>query len=229
MRTQRMESEAGVRTSETINELATALTAAQAAMRGAVKDADNPYFKSKYADLASVWEACRKPLTDRGLSVVQSVGADGVKVRITTLLAHTSGQWIADDLVLSAKEDSPQAIGSCITYGRRYALAAFVGVAPEDDDGEAAEGRAGGEPQKVRTRTGVVGVEIKPTTNKHVKRYEVRLTDGRTATTIKDDIGSKAQHFAAVNAEVDVVIERGKYGPELIEMTQVAAGADTPL
>lgn len=131
-------------TSEQINELATALAKAQGEMGGAVKDAANPFFKSKYADLASVWDACRGSLSKHGLAVIQSPSADGVRVSVDTLLTHASGQWMRGTVSVSAKEDSPQAVGSCITYLRRYALQSFVGVAPEDDDAEAAEGRPKG-------------------------------------------------------------------------------------
>ncbi len=131
-----------MQTSDAINEIATALAKAQGQMTGALKDAANPFFKSKYADLASVWDACRKPLTDNGLAIVQSPSADGMRVSVDTLLTHTSGQWMRGTVSVTAKEDSPQAIGSCITYLRRYALQSFAGVAPEDDDAEAAEGRS---------------------------------------------------------------------------------------
>ncbi len=127
--------------SDQLNELAPALAKAQGQMSGAEKSAANPFFKSKYADLASVWDACRKPLSDNGLSLLQSPSTDGVRVSLDTLLLHTSGQWIKGTVSVSAKEDSPQAVGSCITYLRRYALQSFAGVAPEDDDAEAAEGR----------------------------------------------------------------------------------------
>lgn len=129
-------------TSDAINEIAAALAKAQGQMSGAVKDAANPFFKSKYADLASVWDACRHPLTANGLAVVQSPSVEGMRVSVDTLLTHTSGQWMRGTVSVTAKEDSPQAVGSCITYLRRYALQSFVGVAPEDDDAEAAEGRA---------------------------------------------------------------------------------------
>lgn len=129
-----------MRTSEQINEVAAALAKAQAVIKGAVKDSVNPHFRNRYADLASVWDACRGPITAHGLSVVQTLGTDAAGVRITTMLLHSSGQWIADDLIMPAG-NTPQTAGSAITYGRRYALAAIVGVAPEDDDAEAAEGR----------------------------------------------------------------------------------------
>lgn len=128
-------------TSQTITELAVALAQAQGKIEGAVKDSANPFFKSSYADLASVWDAIREPLSSHGLSVVQMPTADGPRVTLTTLLMHSSGQWISSALTITAKEDSPQAVGSAITYARRYALQSVAGVAPEDDDGERAQGR----------------------------------------------------------------------------------------
>lgn len=124
--------------SDSIGALVAALAKAQAQIEGAVKDALNPHFKSKYADLASVWDACREPLTKNGLAVLQPVSADGSKVTVTTLLTHTSGEWIAEALTLTATQDTPQGVGSAITYGRRYGLSSMVGIAPEDDDGNAA-------------------------------------------------------------------------------------------
>jgi len=129
-------------TSESIAEIADALAKAQGEMEGALKSASNPFFKSKYPDLASVREACVPYLSKYSLAVLQSPTADGAKVSVETLLMHASGQWVKDTLTVTAKDDSPQAVGSAITYLRRYALQAFAGVAPEDDDAEAAQGRS---------------------------------------------------------------------------------------
>jgi hypothetical protein len=128
--------------SEQVNEIAAALAKAQGAMKNAKKDSANPFFKSKYADLAAVAEACRHELSSNGIAVVQTPSSteDG-RVSVTTLLLHASGQWITDTLSVKPKDDGAQAMGSVITYLRRYSLAAFAGVAPEDDDAEAAEGR----------------------------------------------------------------------------------------
>ncbi len=125
--------------SDEINELAGALTKAQCKLEGAKMDGKNPFFKAKYATLASVWDACRKPLTDNGLSVVQtsSVG-DGEGLILDTTLLHTSGQWIGGELAVKPTKNDPQGIGSAITYARRYGLAAIVGICPEDDDAESA-------------------------------------------------------------------------------------------
>lgn len=162
--------------SEAVNELTTALAKAQAVMSGAKKDAENPHFRSKYADLASVWEACREALTKNGLSVVQSprlvgVGESGWLVEVETTLFHSSGQFVSDTLAVPVTKVDAQGVGSALTYARRYSLSAFVGVAPEDDDANAAVGgsrptakqtapsapsRASQEPRKVTV--GVSGV-----------------------------------------------------------------------
>ena len=127
--------------SEQINELAAALAKAQGAMHGAKKDSDNPFFKSKYADLAACWDACRDALSANGLAVIQTTAERDGKVYVVTTLAHASGQWMRGWLPVKAKDDGPQAQGSGITYSRRYALAAMVGLAQVDDDGNGAEGR----------------------------------------------------------------------------------------
>lgn len=125
--------------SEQINELAAALSKAQSEIQPALKDSVNPFFKSKYADLSSVWNACKEPLTKNGLSVLQTMDQKEGQLVLLTTLAHSSGQWIRSCLpILSAKQDA-QSIGSAITYMRRYSLAALVGVTTdEDDDGNAA-------------------------------------------------------------------------------------------
>lgn len=127
-----------MRTSNDIGELAAALAKAQGEIEGAHKDSANPFFKSKYADLASVWEACRVPLSKNGLAIVQLPRADGNAVTMETRLVHSSGQWIEGELTAVAKDEGPQSIGSTVTYLRRYMLQSVTGVAPEDDDGNAA-------------------------------------------------------------------------------------------
>ncbi len=131
-------------TSAAINELAGALAKAQGEIKGATKDATNPHFQSKYATLDAVWEACRVALSSNGLAVVQGAHATGGElVTVTTMLLHTSGQWIRESLDLVPKDASPQAAGSALTYARRYGLSSMVGVAPEDDDdANAAQGAA---------------------------------------------------------------------------------------
>ena len=124
--------------SESIAELAKALCKAQSVMEGATKGKKNDHFKSKYADLYSVWEACRKPLSDNGLSVVQFPGGDGHTVTLTTVLMHNSGEFYEGTLSMLPTKADPQGVMSCITYMRRAGVASAVGISPEDDDGNAA-------------------------------------------------------------------------------------------
>lgn len=122
-----------------IGEIAKALAAAQGMMVNAKKSSDNPFFKSKYADLAECWDTCRDPLSKNNLSVVQMPGAmEGNKIQLTTMLMHSSGQWLKSTMTIIVGKTDAQGIGSAITYARRYALAAIVGIAQEDDDGNAA-------------------------------------------------------------------------------------------
>jgi hypothetical protein len=125
--------------SESIGNLAKALANVQKKIKPAVKDSANPFFKSKYADLNSVWDSCRDLLAENGLSVAQvnDVSSDGVIVE--TVLMHESNEWLSGSIFLPLTKHDPQGVGSAITYGRRYGLAAIVGiVADEDDDGNAA-------------------------------------------------------------------------------------------
>lgn len=126
--------------SETIGEIASALATAQSELRPAVKDAVNPHLKSKYANLASVWEAAREPLVKNGLSVVQTFWpAEPNTVTVVTTLMHKSGEWIESPLTLPVGKNDAQGYGSAITYARRYGLSALLGViADEDDDGHGA-------------------------------------------------------------------------------------------
>lgn len=128
------------------NGLAAALAKAQGAIPNPKKDTENPFFKSKYADLAAVWDAARPHLCANGLAFVQMPSAEGNKVTVTGKLLHASGEWLESSITGYAKDTSPQAIGSCITYLRRYQLSAMLGIAAEaDDDGNAA---SVGEPAK---------------------------------------------------------------------------------
>jgi ERF superfamily len=146
-------------TSEQVNELAAALAKAQGAMSSAAMNKVNPHFKSKYADLASVFDAARKPLSDNGLAVTQTI--DGPD--LVTRLLHTSGQWLESKYPLPVTA-RPQEMGSALTYARRYSLSAIIGIAAdEDDDANAAEGAKPAKPvaRKYELSTGP-GVTFHP-------------------------------------------------------------------
>ncbi len=130
--------------SENINELATALAKAQGAMRFAAKDANNPFFKSKYADLSSVVEAIRDALATNGLSYMQHLQqSEKHEVCVETVILHASGQWIGCGTVaIPVNKNDAQGYGSALTYARRYSLSAAVGVVADDDDGNAAAASA---------------------------------------------------------------------------------------
>jgi hypothetical protein len=125
--------------SESISKLATALSIVQGKLTHAKKDSANPFFKSKYADLESVWDACRNLLAENGLAVMQFPGefVDGT-MSLNTVLTHSSGEYMSYLMSVPMTKMDAQGAGSCISYMRRYALAAVVGVVQADDDGNAA-------------------------------------------------------------------------------------------
>ncbi len=127
--------------SESIKEIASAMNKAQADMTAAKKDANNPFFKSKYADLGSVIKALKEAFAEHGLSYVQSPEMDDNGVGVTTMIMHTSGEWIKGTLHIPMAKKDPQGAGSAITYARRYALQAMIGLPSADDDAEFAMGR----------------------------------------------------------------------------------------
>ena len=131
--------------SDSIGKLALALSKVQGVLKGAKKESENPFFKSKYADLESVWEAIRQPLADNELSVCQEmdylVTENGTTTLLTTTLQHSSGEWRSGTMPLFLKDLTAQAQGSAISYARRYCLSAMIGVHQTDDDAQEATNR----------------------------------------------------------------------------------------
>ena len=128
--------------SENIDQLAAAFAKAQGKVKHAVKDSTNPHFKSKYSDLASIWEACREALASHGIGVIQApFHAESGEIGLETMLLHESGQFLSRSFTMPVSKFDPQGVGSALTYARRYALAAMIGVSPDDDDGEGAMNR----------------------------------------------------------------------------------------
>lgn len=138
--------------SDSINELAGALAQAQGEIETAKKDRMNTFFSAKYATLSASWDACRAALSKNGIAVIQCPidGADETRIGLVTTVVHKSGQWMRSEISAPVmpqvtKTDpvgkrTPQSVGSAITYLRRYALQAMVGVSSDDDDGAAASG-----------------------------------------------------------------------------------------
>lgn len=126
------------------SKIAAAFLAAQKEMGNAVKDSSNPFFKSKYADLNSIREACLPALNKHGISVIQPIVHLDGKNFVQTVLVHESGETIESlTEIIYAKPNDAQAQGSGITYARRYGLQSLVNVGADDDDGNKAS-----QPQK---------------------------------------------------------------------------------
>lgn len=197
--------------SENISELAAALAKAQGIMRGALKDSDNPFFKSKYADLSSVVEAIREPFSSNGLSYIQTVEpSDKNEARVGTIILHSSGQWIdCGMVVVPVSKADAQGFGSAITYARRYSLSAAVGVAPEDDDGNAAAKAA---PKKQDKREiapepppEAGGVEWSDEDRSEAKRMIFDLADALSSKSVDDE----AIQTIILDRSKDIGDERG--------------------
>lgn len=143
--------------SESIAKLASALVKAQSEMGNASKDAKNPFFKSKYADLNAIREAVIPVLNKNGIMVLQPMSGDSVE----TVLVHETGEWMSSATpIVCAKQNDPQALGSAISYARRYGLQAMVCIGAEDNDGEGAMDRK--VETKASTTTPVVKASFRP-------------------------------------------------------------------
>lgn len=175
--------------SESLTKLAAALAKAQGEMENAAKSSDNPFFRSKYADLAEIINTARPVLAKHGLSIVQVPGFDGSTVTLENILLHESGEWISGTAgapmpVMTTKDGrelppSPQGIGSAVTYLRRYSMAALCMIAQEDDDGNAASN--GQAPARAAARP-APRPESKPVGVKHSNApdiYEARVGFGK--------------------------------------------------
>ena len=153
--------------SETIGALAAALAKAQGEISPAPMDRDNPFFKSKYATLTSLWESARAALAKNGLAVTQvtDLADNGDVVLITTLL-HSSGEWMGGVYPVRAKDNAPQTLGSALTYARRYAFGALVGLtSDDDDDGNGAQNGAQQGKQQQAQPVAPKPQPVKPATN----------------------------------------------------------------
>jgi len=129
--------------SESTVEITKALIEFQRHLKPVSKDSTNPFFKSKYASMEAIWNCIREPLAENGLAVSQLPDLHDNQIVLVTLLLHTSGEWLSSGLLVTAgKQNDAQSVGSALTYARRYALSAILGIcSEEDDDAEAATSR----------------------------------------------------------------------------------------
>lgn len=158
--------------SETITKIVSAICKFQGALEPVKKDSANPYFKSKYADLASVWDAIREHLAKNDLCVLQEPSTSGTKLILTTTIMHSSGEYIRSSLEFPVTKQDPQGYGSAITYARRYALQSITGIAPEDDDGNAASGTKPSRPNPYERAPVECSVKVEPQ-EKYTKKQKL--------------------------------------------------------
>lgn len=132
-----------MKTSEQINEIATALAAAQAEIQNPNKSTENEYFKAKYADLAEVLNVIRPAFSANGLAIIQTpFTSETGNIGVTTMIAHSSGQWMSDAIEIPAQgKNLAQEAGKAISYLRRYSAAAFCGISQEDNDSNLGAGK----------------------------------------------------------------------------------------
>lgn len=207
--------------SEAVNELFAAMAKAQAEMTGAKKDSTNPHFKSAYADLASVREASLPYMNKHGLSVMQfprlvTAGEHEWVVEVETMVTHTSGQFISDTLGVIVTKADAQGIGSAITYARRYALGAIAGVAPEDDDANAAvgdrkEAPPAGAMETVTTKVKNITVNDKG----RIPKYSIWTHDNKVYTTIKKLDAATAKQAQEAGSDVEIAFVVSQWGNDI--------------
>jgi ERF superfamily len=143
-----------MRTSETTNEIAKALSLAQGELKNAAFDSKNPHFGNRYASLSSVRDAVIPSLSKQGIALVQATDCVDGMWTVVTRLIHSSGQWI--ESVYPFNLDKPQAMGSALSYARRYSLSAITGIASEEDD-DGNEGQKGESPKVMPSSNGTQG------------------------------------------------------------------------
>ncbi|HDR8199885.1 TPA: ERF family protein [Bacillus cereus] len=185
--------------SETITELAKALVKFNSEVNKIAKDADNPFFKNNYATLDTIIDEIRPILSKHGLSIMQIPSGDGQNVTLKTLLLHESGEWLeSDELTMKPVKNDPQAVGSCITYARRYSLAAFLSLnTGEDDDGNGAtygkdkpkpRGNSGQAPSKPQGNSGNGKASEKQMKMIHAKIAHISVLAKADKQTIEDTL-----------------------------------------
>lgn len=201
--------------SDQIDAIAKVLPKVQASMGAVLKNANNPAFKSKYADLGAVIEAVVPALNEHGVSLLQPASYSGELVNVATMLLHESGQWMRCTLSSPVAKRDAQGIGSATTYLRRYGLLSMSGVAPEDDDGNAAsQPGSGSRPEPKRTEPKA------PTLTERADRLAATLKGVKTAAELKRayDLG------AGLCAELDA-----KDPERLAEINELYAAREVAL
>jgi len=181
-----------------IKQIAKALAEFQAKGVTVAKDAENPHFRSKFASLDNIIETIREPLSSCGLAVAQFPDGDG----LTTILTHTSGEWMKATANLKLAKEDPQGQGSAYTYARRYALAAVLGLATDEDD----DGNGASKPRQTAQKVPSATKTSKPTADKDAGQ-KVEMARLMTELGHKGLRGDKFTAEVKFLTELDVVPE----------------------
>jgi hypothetical protein len=192
-----------MKTSENIAELAKAMSEAQRNIKPAVKDGLNPHFRSKYTSISSVWESMREPMMSLGLTVWQDVTTQDKLVSVETRIVHSSGQWVEfGPLTMPVSKPDAQGFGSGISYAKRYALCAAIGIvsSDEDDDASSAVDRSTGEVKPSRHQD--IQVPHIPLNEKQKEEIECLLSGIDDKDWIESmKAKAKVKDFADISAE----------------------------
>jgi hypothetical protein len=202
-----------VRRSDTIAKLAAAVIKAAAELKNPAKDSVNPFYNSKYADLASVRDAVLPVLARHDLAVLQLPCELDNAAALTTLLTHTSGEWVETTIKLRPVRNDPQGVGSALTYARRYALQAIAGVAAEDDDDGNAAGRREKPAAGANGHTGTNGRTPPPAGEALAGAYSQRLATCRTQaeyTALCQEIKSAVTARRLTNGDRDTLLAQAR-------------------
>ena len=206
--------------SESITELAKALPNFQGKMTAVKKDATNPFYKSKYATLDTIWETIRKPLSENGLSIAQTMNFVNDKSILETTLYHTSGEWISGTQLVNPVKDDPQSLGSAISYARRYSLSAILGIVTDEDDDAniATKPEAKAEPKPKSETTAQTKGDITPAQIKKIYASvkEKGITADQAKTYLKEVFNKISTKELTISEASRLIedIEAGKLGGE---------------
>lgn len=190
--------------------IATALAKAQANMGKAIKANKNDHFRSKYADLGNVMDACLPALNEVGIALIQPTGTDERGNFVETILIHgESGEQLSCRVPLILGKNDMQGFGSAVTYARRYGLMAMAGIAPEDDDGNAAAASA---PKPV----GQPRTQPAENVDEGIERAVEYLGEASGLEDLKERWGRIPKH---VQAAKDVIAAKDKAKERLTQIT----------
>lgn len=199
--------------------IAAALAKAQLSMGKALKKANNPHFRKSYADLGNVMDACLEPLNENGIALIQPTGTDEIGPYVKTILIHgESGETLESTVHLILGKKDMQGYGSAVTYARRYGLMAMAGIAPEDDDGNAAagSGQATETPRKQEKKPEPTGAELRDNLKAWMNAPKTTPEDVRNAWQSNDNFKAKLASLPQP-MQLELKAEAEKICPDLKE------------